>query len=112
MREPVPEEKRKTPEEVIEEIRRPSKGDELLQRIKESIKVRDISTNESTEKVTQNAPSDPKKDDKKDFVGTIKNGVEVVDVKIIPKEEDQKGSVYVDKFGIPHRGPRKTWDKI
>ena len=41
------------------------------------------------------------------YTSTVRNGVEVVDVKLIPKEE-----ITLDKFGIPQRGPRKTWDKI
>jgi len=54
------------------------------------------------EKDTPIAPSDP--------VDAFRNGVEVVDVKIVPKENNDNS--YVDKYGIPHRGPRKTWDKI
>ena len=81
-------------------MHKPSKGEELLKSIQNSISNKDISTNELLKKDAQNAPSDPE--------GVMRDGVEVVDVKIVPKEED----AYVDKFGIPHKGPRKTWDRI
>lgn len=55
--------------------------------------------------MSQNASNEPKKDD---FNSYVKDGVEVVDVKVIPKDKGVK----VDKFGIPINENRKTWDKI
>jgi hypothetical protein len=53
----------------------------------------------------QAVPDEPGKEDS--YVGEIRNGVEVLDVKAIAKEP-----LTLDKFGIPIRGTRKTWDKI
>ena len=100
--EPVPKKDERPPEEFVDEIRKPSKGEELLKRIQDNIKNQDVSTNDLAAKVTPDVPSDP--------VSISRDGVEVVDVKIIPKEQD--GEFYIDKYGIPHKGPRKTWDKI
>jgi len=102
LKEPVPKENETPPEEFVKEIHKPSKGEELLKRIEENIKSKDVSTNDLAEKVSPDAPSDP--------VDISRDGVEVVDVKIVPKEENEE--FYIDKFGIPHKGPRKTWDKI
>jgi len=42
------------------------------------------------------------------YASKIINGVEVVDVKAIPKKEQ----LHLDKFGIPEPKTRKTWDRI
>lgn len=49
------------------------------------------------EKSDENASSDTKEQNDNEFVGFIKDGVEVVDVKVVPK-------------GIP--GRKKAWDHI
>lgn len=51
-----------------------------------------------------------KNKDNDDFAGYIKDGVEVVDVKAVPRDKQEKPKV--DKFGIPIPNKRTTWDKI
>ncbi|HRT03456.1 MAG TPA: hypothetical protein P5513_05910 [Candidatus Diapherotrites archaeon] len=41
------------------------------------------------------------------FASKIVNGVEVVDVKAIPKDNP-----ILNRFGIPETKERRTWDKI
>jgi hypothetical protein len=91
----------------VEEIRKPSKGEELIQSLQDRINIQDVSTNVPDKSDAQDAPNEPQKEDNKDYTGFVRDGVEVVDVKVVPKEK-----LEVDKFGIPIRGPRKTWDKI
>jgi hypothetical protein len=86
----------KSPNEIVEEIRKPSKGDELIKRLQESISIVDVCTNELTDKVSPDVSKKPGKD----YIGEIINGVEVIDVKAL------------DKLGIPIEKDRKTWDKI
>ena len=57
------------------------------------------SGNEPTEEIALASSQEPGSDKKTDFASVVLDGVEVVDVKAIPKD------------GIPERGPRKTWDK-
>jgi len=49
----------------------------------------------------ENTPGESETNKDDNFVGFVRDGVEVVDVKIVPKD-----------VGIPIKGTRKTWDKI
>lgn len=72
----------------------------MIKRLRESKMLTDVSNNESIE---ENSPSDsqePRDEKNSDFASVVLDGVEVVDVKAIPKDK-----------GIPEKGPRKTWDK-
>jgi len=60
----------------------------------------DVSNNEPIEESSPGVSQEPRDENNSDFASVVLGGVEVVDVKAIPKE------------GIPERGPRKTWDKI
>ena len=98
---PVPIKRKRTPKKVkeaiklLDQLNKLSKGDELLSKLDKDKK------EDSKKKVSEN-PKEKKKD--KDYVGTIRDGVEVVDVKAVP--------IKVDKFGIPVPPNRKNWDKI
>jgi hypothetical protein len=83
----------KSPYEIVEEIRKPSKGDELIKRIQESISAIDVCTNDYNSEMQLDDPENLRRDQI--------NGVEVVDVKLTLKEP-----------GIPIKGERKTWDKV
>ena len=72
-------------------MHKPTKGEELIKRIQDNILAKDVSSNIKPEK------DDPGSSN--DFVGTARDGVEVIDVKLIPKEE-----------GLQKE--RKTWDKM
>ena len=85
---------------LLDELKKPSKGEELIQKIN------------SGEIDTKNSEILFKKDDnEKDVIpenndAIQRDGVEVIDVKIVPKDK-------VDKFGIPIKpNERKSWDKI
>ena len=69
----------------VEELRKPSKGEELIQKIKQGDLV-------------------GKKDD---FVGEIRDGVEIVDVRPVEKK-----SVKLDRHGLPVDERRRNWDSI
>ena len=73
----------------VEELIKPSPGEDLIERIKKE----DILKKEEKEEKSNYVPL------------IIRDGVEVVDVKAIPKKK-------TDKFGIPETGERLTWDKI
>ena len=89
VKEPVPE---KQPEIPTEELKKSSPGKDLMERIKKGEIL-----------VEENEPAR-----EHDFASFIKDGVEVVDVKAIPKKEKLK----LDKFGIPIPENRQTWDRI
>jgi hypothetical protein len=67
----------------IEELKKPSRGQKILNKIKEGDLFKE----------------------KDNYVGEIKNGVEVVDVKAIEKPP-------MDKYGLPVSRNRKNWDRI
>ena len=93
MDEGVKEELAPDKEEInpVEELKKPSPGQELIERIKK----------EDFEK--------KKKKEAEEYVPSIIiDGVEVIDAKAIPKKEKIK----LDKFGIPIPENRRTWDKI
>lgn len=95
----------------MEEIHKPSKGEELLNTVLKQtvnnkqedivpIKNEDIIEQEVSELQISDPieePTDEFNDDQ--FASVVKGGVEIVDVKIVPK-------------GIPNVDKRKTWDKI
>ncbi len=87
--------KKETPKEVeeakklLDELSKPSKGSELIERLKKE----------------EEKKKKEKKD--KDYASIVKDGVEIVDGKVVPKEK-----IKLDKFGIPIPKNRKTWDKI
>jgi len=92
---------------ALAELKKPSKGEELLEKIKSGefiiprpgIPVREIDTNQITDE----------KDKIPDNEGIKKDGVEVIDVKVVPKDK----AVKLDKFGIPIQpGERLSFDKI
>ena len=95
-RSPVPKQE-ETPEKLLEEIRKPSKGEELIKSLQENVQEKNVVPNSDDVSSDPNASNEPQDNT---FAGTIKDGVEVVDVKVIPK-----------KTGIPF-GNRKTWDKL
>jgi len=95
---PVPIKEDENPNNIIDEIRKPSKGDELIN-----------SLNEKKLKEKEDKLIIEKEEKKDDFIGTVKDGVEVVDVKIIPNKE--KNKQVTDKFGIPV-SKNRDWDKI
>jgi len=74
----------------LDEIHKPSKGTDLIQRLQEQPKIEDIDTYDSSIKVEEKSPEEPQ-DTKKDiYAGMIKDGVEVVDVKAIEKIEKKE----------------------
>jgi len=75
--------------------------------LQDSVSNRDVSTNEQPKKNDQVVLDNPTRKEN-DYASVIRDGVEVVDVKVVPKDE----KITLDKFGIPIKGPRKTWDKI
>ena len=88
----APDEKKETsPQEIkeiealLEELNKPSKGSELIEKL-------------SKEKEDM-------------YASFIKDGVEVVDVKAIPKEPEKEEPKH-RKWGLPENKNRKTWDKI
>jgi len=87
----------------VEEIRKPSKGDELIRRLRDKTLIKDVSINELTEEETPRDSDESRRQNKTDFASLIKNGVEVIDARAIPKENEP---------GIPYKEPRKTWDKL
>jgi hypothetical protein len=82
----VPE---KDEESSIEKLKPQSPGEDLLERIRKK---------EILEEKQEPA----------EYASRIIDGVEVVDVKAIPKKE----RISLDKFGIPELKERRTWDKI
>jgi len=52
--------------------------------------------------------NDEKEEINKNYEQTIKEGVEIVDVKAVLKKEKP----VLDKFGIPIPKTRSTWDKL
>ena len=68
--------------------------------LKDNITIKDVSINEETNINQQNSSNDSTINENKDYIGHIRNGVEVVDVKIVPK------------IGIPTKENRTTWDKL
>ena len=74
-------------------MRKPSRGDLLIKSINERKK--------EAEELAKLQQDDHIQNQNDEFVGTIKDGVEVVDVKAISKNQ-----------GIPNSDKRKTWDKL
>jgi len=81
----------------------------LIKSLKEKLSASDVSTNESPEESVPAAPDEPEGLKSDEYASIVRDGVEVVDVKVIPIEKDR---VKLDKFGIPIPKSRKTWDKI
>ncbi|MFW6310803.1 MAG: hypothetical protein ACOC1K_01055 [Nanoarchaeota archaeon] len=79
----------------LEELSKPSKGEELLKKLEHS-----------EEKIKKSQKDQEKKNN--GYAGIIRDGVEVVDVKVVPNRDKPK----LDKFGIPIPKNRKSWDKI
>jgi len=82
----------------------------LIERIKENENHTNIDTNIKLPNVSPVSSDEPDEQSNDDFASVIRDGVEVVDVRIIPKDEINKKQT-VDKFGIPDSG-RRNWDKI
>ena len=94
----------------LKEINKPSKGTELLQRLKSERKVEDISTINQPIEVQEKSPDEPENTKDDGYVGGILDGVEVVDVKAIEKKKEPRK---VDRFGIPIQpGEHRNFDKI
>ena len=74
----------------IEKLKPQSPGEDLLERIRRKEILEDSAKNSDN------------------YASQIIDGVEVVDVKAIPKKE----KIPLDKFGIPEPNGRRTWDKI
>ena len=70
----------------LDEINKPSKGTELLQSLKETPKIEDVSTIITPPKSEQSDPEIPQ-NESKGYVGGVIDGVEVVDVKAIEKDK-------------------------
>lgn len=82
----------------------------MLQSLSDEPKVKDVSTIIKPQPVEQISPDEPQDTKDKGFVGGIKNGVEVVDVKAIEKK---KPKLTMDKFGIPIQpGEHRNFDRI
>lgn len=81
----VPEKEIESP---IDNLKIPSPGEDLLERIRKKEILEDKKETE--------------------YASKIINGVEVVDVKAVPSKE----KLSVDKFGIPESKERRTWDRI
>jgi hypothetical protein len=86
----------------IEQINAPSKGEELIESLKDEIKLVEDSSPIEQPKVIETSLDEPVKE--------YKEGIEVVDVKAVPIK---KTKLDVDKFGIPvQKNERKNFDKI
>jgi len=102
---PVPEKIKDSPkktddaEKFLEELSKPSKGDELIEKLK-----KDEEENKKKEK------SKNKDNEYASYIN--KDGVEVVDVKVISKDKDKDEEENKNDIGIPTKGKRNTWDKI
>jgi hypothetical protein len=72
-------------------LRTVSPGEDLLERLKKE-------ELDNTKKIPD------------DYNSKIIGGVEVVDVKAVPKKNTEKTKT--DKFGIPEPKDRRTWDRI
>ena len=97
----------------LDEINKPSKGTELLQGLKETPKVEDVSTIIQPLKVEEKSPVVPERTKEDAYRSMIKDGVEVVDVKAIEKKFKKKPKGIVDKFGIPiNPGEHRNFDRI
>jgi hypothetical protein len=72
----------------------------IIDRLKQSNFTEDEGNNVEDEK------SDDKVSDATRKQKEHRSGVEVVDVKVVPKEKK------IDKFGLPINPNRKTWDRI
>lgn len=68
----------------------------MITRLQDNISVKDVGLIDQV-KIDDPVSSNEHQED--DFVGTVVKGVEVINVKPIPK---------VDRFGIPIKGSRKT----
>jgi len=75
----------------------------LIKSLQERISKSDVSTNDSDEETQPAAPGESREAENDDYTSVIRDGVEVVNVKVVPA---------VDKFGIPQKPNRPTWDKI
>ena len=86
---PAPD--KEEPENPVDELNKPSPGQELIERIKkeDSIKKEETKKEEA-------------------HIGNVIEGVEVINVKAVPKKEP----LQLNKFGIPEPKERLTWDKI
>jgi hypothetical protein len=101
----------------MEELKIPSLGKELIEKIKSGELLKETKEETIIEEtiieetmIKEEKPVVEEKDSiPTEYASFIKDGVEVVDVKAIPKPNKK---LSVDKFGIPISGNRSTWDKI
>jgi hypothetical protein len=114
--------KRNTKEKSLsDEINKKSKGDELLENVRPTtpeiienlddlVKKKEKQSKELVQKVHEAEEEINKPEEKKEE----RDGVEVLDVQIVPKKEDQRKILKVDKFGIPidPNKDRRQWDRI
>jgi len=101
----------------LNEIIKPSKGTEMLQRIEDTPKVEDIGTIDPSIKIEESVPEKPRSTKEDQYKSMVKNGVEVVDVKAIEKKKKKKveGNRMGDRYhlGIPiNKGEHKNFDKV
>ena len=81
----------------------------MIQRLQNEPKVEDIGTYDPSTAIEEVTPDEPTDTKGGGYVGSILNGVEVVDVKAIEKKTPRK----VDKFGIPiNPGEHRNFDRI
>ena len=71
----------------LDEINKPSKGTELLQGLKETPIVEDVSTINQPPEIEQSVPEKPRRTKEEITRDMKKDGVEVVDVKAIEKDK-------------------------
>lgn len=69
----------------------------------------DVSINDNNINNTPDSSEGSQNVNSNEFTSMIKDGVEVVDVKVVPSEKDK---VKLNKFGIPENKNRPTWNKI
>jgi hypothetical protein len=96
----------------MEELKTSSLGKELIEKIKSGELLNETKEEPVVEEehiIKEEPIVEEKEPISNEYASMIKDGVEVVDVKAIPKS---KKIVNVDKFGIPMSTNRSTWDKI
>jgi hypothetical protein len=97
----------------LDEFNTPSLGTELIQSLNSEQKHEEVVSIIPEviveENVTEAIPEPKEEPQVNQYAGFIKDGVEVVDVKLILKDKEKK----VDKFGIPILpGEHKNFDRI